>query len=377
MLWGLALKHGLFGGPLPPARPLGKRSIQTVAPLPPARPRRKPIIQTVPPLANLGVKSNQLFINRSLQSFVRPRRKPSIQTVDHSRLRPSDYLNLAGLRNCTILTQNSNFRLTYSAIGPDPIPFPPSARGFLYLFAPSEEPQITWQIRFRVTDNDSPESFKSGSDLLSPSQTPWFISLVALKSHHDSLFALRELLVHDGLEMEYLASKSTAGHGPISQPMIYSLGQVFHIEFVRPELRLGAGHGEGSGQECKITSPFCIRTRLKQDDYLATTHHPYAGSALCCFGAHSSPTSTQPNTLALRIMKIITPVSTIEPEFTYRTPMPQEGELAMRYTRTQKGVGTGLARTLDPQPWTLTTGIRAHPIVQAILRGKTVPWTVR
>lgn len=220
-------------------------------------------------LVSLDVNSNHPFINWSVQSPAGPRCKKRIQTLDHSRLCPSDYLNLAGLKQPGISTQHSHFRLTYTGIRPDCTPFPLSARGFLYLWAPAEaaNPPKMWQIRFRVTKNESLESFDSGSDLLYPNQTTWSIPLGALNLHQNRYFALRELLVRDGYYLEYLADKTTAGNAPLSSPMIYSLGQVFCVSFVRQGIGLGLGSGEGSAYECRITSPFCIYTRLVQDDH--------------------------------------------------------------------------------------------------------------
>ncbi|KZP27523.1 hypothetical protein FIBSPDRAFT_1040078 [Athelia psychrophila] len=318
---------------------------------------------------SLDVNSDDPFINRSLQPPARPR---SVQTLDHTRLCPSDYLDLAGLKYPTISTQNANFRVGYTAIGHNRIPFPPSARGFLYLRASAEEPQIMWQIRFRITDNDSPESFKSGSDLLYPNQTSWFISLAALKSDRKEYFALRELLVRHELDIEHLVEKCIAGHGPISRPIINSLGQLFHVDFGYQAFKLEfVGFGEDSAFECRITSPLCTFVSPSGTDH-TIKQTPYAGSALCCFEAYSSPSSTHPNTLALRIMKMVTPVSTVKPEFAHRIPLPQEGELLMRYTRQQKGMDGRVARTLDPRPWTLDACTTGHPVVQAILRGETV-----
>lgn len=49
---------------------------------------------------------------------------------------------------------------------------------------------------------------------------------------------------------------------------------------------------------------------------------------------------------------------------------PQEGELMTRYTRMQKWMGRSAESTIEPRPWTLNARMAAHPIVQAILRGK-------
>lgn len=96
------------------------------------------------------------------------------------------------------------------------------------------------------------------------------------------------------------------------------------------------------------------------------------GSAWCCFEAHPSPDGTQSDTMAIRIKKMIIPVTTIKPEIALQIPMPREGELVMQYARAQKGMRKGAARTLDSQPWTLDARTMAHPVVQEILCGKRV-----
>lgn len=83
-------------------------------------------------------------------------------------------------------------------------------------------------------------------------------------------------------------------------------------------------------------------------------------------------TTTQPDALALRIIKMVNPVTTVHPEIAHHIPMPQEGELMMRYTKRPEGVDGIKEKTLDPRPWTLDARNTAHPVVQAILRTKTV-----
>ncbi|KZP04136.1 hypothetical protein FIBSPDRAFT_1054883 [Athelia psychrophila] len=308
---------------------------------------------------------------------VRPRLQ-SIQTLDPSRLRPSDYVNFAGAGRpkIKISSQDSFVKFVYHQSVRSQrrhIPFPESANGFLYLHAPKEEPKILWQIRFRVTDNASPASFESGSDLLNPNQIPWFISLQAMKARN-SFPALRELLIRDGLDFDSLAEGNATARGPISTPSIYSLGQLFRVDFAVRNLDLRfVGFGADSQLECQVRSPLSAKSRPHRGDNWVQIN-PYAGSALCCFEAHSSPTCTQPNKLALRIVKMTTPVTTVKPEIAHLIPMPQEG-LVMRYTKRPEGLDGILERTLDPRPWTLDTRTTAHPMVQAILHGKTVETT--
>lgn len=130
------------------------------------------------------------------------------------------------------------------------------------------------------------------------------------------------------------------------------------------------------------STPLVIHFRVEEDKSLcwcftySITRSPltlYSGSALCRFEAHSSPDSTDADSLALCVMKIFTPVSTIKPAFTSRIPVPQGGELMTRYTRAQKGMGA--ARTLYPRPWTLNARATEYPVAQAFLHGSTVPKT--
>lgn len=126
-----------------------------------------------------------------------------IQTLNPSRLRPSDYVHLAGTTS-TVWNQDSTFQLAYKHLDSKHLPFPPGSSGFLYLSSCADKPQSAWQIRFRVTENDTPQSFKLGADLLLPDQRPWSVLLRHLGSKKHS--ALWELLVQDGLINDALVS---------------------------------------------------------------------------------------------------------------------------------------------------------------------------
>ncbi|KZP33913.1 hypothetical protein FIBSPDRAFT_943014 [Athelia psychrophila] len=260
--------------------------------------------------------------------------KQHIQTLDPSQLQPSDHLNLSGTTHSKISTQEAAFRVSYTSINNHINPFPDNARGFLYLHSPPAEPKAMWEIRFRVTDNNCPSSFKSGSDLVYPNKTTWAISLGSLQAHHPEYLPLRNLLIREGLDIDaLLATMGAAKQKKLTSiPLIdYSLAQRFRVEF-QSTARLG----------------------------VASRH----------FEAHPSPGSTQPDQLAIRILEMITPVTISNPEFAHRIPMPQEGELVMRYTK--HGPKTGMLgprpKTLDPRPWTLNAQMTAHPVIQAILR---------
>ncbi|KZP27548.1 hypothetical protein FIBSPDRAFT_928066 [Athelia psychrophila] len=269
------------------------------------------------------------------------------------------------------------------------IAFPAGSRGFVYL-ANADEPHSSWQIRFRVTGSDSPEGFESGTDILLPNQRPWSVALRALGERQiaalwevlvrdgsvgDTLVnsthtftnwyiqapprpPLRELLIHDGFDIVSLAEESKPGNGPKSKPLIHSLGQLFRINLEQQVLLFGfVGFGADSQFDRRTRSPLSVNVGRDRKN-------PYA--------THSAPTSTQPDTLALRIVEMSTPVATAEPNYAHLIPMPQVDDLVMRYTRAPEGIGKGVARTVGPRPWTLDARTTVQPVVQAILRGKSV-----
>ncbi|KZP33917.1 hypothetical protein FIBSPDRAFT_943017 [Athelia psychrophila] len=294
--------------------------------------------------------------------------KQHIQTLDPSQLQPSDYLNLAGSPKLMISTQKSPFHVTYTRVGMCTVPFPDDARGFLYLHSPAAEPKAMWEIRFRITDSNCPSSFKSGSDLAYPNETTWAISLGSLHLHNPEYLSLRDLLIRGGLDVDALLGKMgvTKIKRHTSMPLInYSLNQRFRIDFQRTLVRPTFISFSGEEQlECPIPLLFTVGRQPGLS--------PYTGSAWCRFEAHSSPGSTQPDQLAIRILEIITPVTVSKPDVAHRVPMPQEGKLVMKYAK--RGPNDGTTRgasplTLDPRPWTLNARMTAHPVIQAILRG--------
>ncbi|KZP06607.1 hypothetical protein FIBSPDRAFT_1053469 [Athelia psychrophila] len=259
-----------------------------------------------------------------------------------------------------ISTQESPFYVAYTSLKRRHVHFPDDACGFLYLHSPAAEPKAMWEIRFRVTDNNCPSSFKSGSDLLFPNLTPWAISLGSLQARHPEYLPLRDLLIREGLDIDALLEKmgATRPKKSTSSPLIdYSLTQRFRVDFDRTIIIVNFISFGGEQLRCAIQHVFdADEPRLK----------PYSGSAWCRFEAHSSPGSTQPDQLAIRILEMIVPVTVSKPDIAHRVPMPQEGQLIMRYTK--RGPGNHQPQTLDLRPWTLNAERTAHPVIQSILR---------
>ncbi|KAF7977238.1 hypothetical protein HWV62_4343 [Athelia sp. TMB] len=286
-----------------------------------------------------------------------------IEKLDATRLRSSDFIDIGAVMDPTLRVGDSRVHLHYvnqhrSGFPNVRRPFPQSTRGFFYFHAPSDQPEITWQVRFRVTETSSPASFKSGSDLLYPNLTPWCIRLSTI----DSQNPLRELLLRDGLIAEAVTAIATnvdTKNGMRALPMIHSLGQTFNVDFQRTTLD-AIFCANSHHFKYRMHTPFATPKSTSE----TLRRNPYAGSALCCFEAHKSTSSngmTYDN-MAIRILKLTEPVTVVEPELAHKVPWSEEGQLAMIYKK------AGYMKLADPRPWTLTCRAAANPVIRAILQ---------
>jgi len=58
--------------------------------------------------------------------------------------------------------------------------FPPGTQGFLYYRRSSDTSPTAGSIRFRITESHDPTTFRSGTDLLSPTGLPWQMPLLVI-----------------------------------------------------------------------------------------------------------------------------------------------------------------------------------------------------
>lgn len=110
-----------------------------------------------------------------------------IQTLDPSKLSTSDCVG----RLRAPKTLHLGGKIEYIRHKGNMIPFPDAPRGFIYRHAPSDQPASSWRVRFRVTSNNSSQSFEPGSDLLLPSGKPW---IVQWRNPGKKRSALREMM---------------------------------------------------------------------------------------------------------------------------------------------------------------------------------------
>ncbi|KAF7975775.1 hypothetical protein HWV62_8585 [Athelia sp. TMB] len=312
----------------------------------------------------------QSIMRARMRNLIKQYTKRNIQTLIPLRLRSSDYMDLGELTRAEAQIHGFKtfIKYTWSRNGhlPRSLPFPENARGFLYLHAPLDELIATWQIRFRITDSDSPGSFNSGVDLLWPDGTPWFIDVGTPKDPRWALPAIQERLQYTDVDQ------------PAPDPLIQSLGQPFRVDFQQKQLKLRFVGPDGRAQYFPQRSPFRVQRTTGYPFY-----NPYTGSAMVCFERYSARTSVlrTGETLVLRILKILTPVVTLMPahtrelsmrELARQLPIPEEGALVM-VQNGESDLGTRKVRyhILEPVPWSVSERTVEHPVVQAILDGQT------
>ena len=164
-------------------------------------------------------------------------RHPRLTTLDPQRLTPACYTDLSGKGSFCIHTPNQTGKkskpismgrkLPLEPAGP--AIFPPNTAGFLYYHPPpAGAPDIAGQIRFRVTNSRSPESFHKGDDLLHRG-IPWRIPLVPFNPRSEAFFPL---LLADKFITEdqfHRCRKVASSRQLQSGTAVYALGQPFTI----------------------------------------------------------------------------------------------------------------------------------------------------
>jgi hypothetical protein len=115
-------------------------------------------------------------------------------------------------------------------------PFPHDCRGFFYYHLPSDLPRIAAEIRFRKTSGSDPSSFAAGSDLMLPNGIPWRIPLLMIVTSDTAKYAaLRDMLLNDRLISPMFLNKCMGRYRKLpiktSSTLLYSLGQLFHLDF--------------------------------------------------------------------------------------------------------------------------------------------------
>ncbi|KAG5640805.1 hypothetical protein DXG03_006959 [Asterophora parasitica] len=136
----------------------------------------------------------------------------TIRTLNPDLLVPSDFVVLSdqgpAVRRPTIHVQRQQSDATatlsyrHEKGRRGHLPFPPNARGFLYLHCSPSLPPIAVQIRLRLTPEPNPSLFSTGADLLRDcGSIPWSIDLVRI-AKVKNYAPFKALVTSDGLGLD-------------------------------------------------------------------------------------------------------------------------------------------------------------------------------
>jgi len=261
-------------------------------------------------------------------TFYTKRQKFRVQTLDPSRLDPSQFMDFSGRAAVTArfvdtTTSTSPWKIIYC----NRHRFPPGTQGFLYYHHSSSISPTAGSVRFRITESQDPATFRSGTDLLLPTELPWQIPLLAIaqprRRKAPSMYEpVRRSLLADQLISHDALEKCAKIHNAIDDTqvrvtgrIVQSLDDTFSIRFDR-----------GYPTICLVADG------IKQSIRLSTYWHKnlpnYSGSAICRFERSTLPAHQGTRTVVLRIVKITSPVKQLV--FPNPYPEPTEGSLIMR-----------------------------------------------
>ncbi|KAF5377847.1 hypothetical protein D9615_006724 [Tricholomella constricta] len=259
---------------------------------------------------------------RPLKQRIKPTSR-RIQTFNRDLLTVSDFVDLSHLDQPSIKLYTGSARFTYLSSRLSKKPFPPNTRGFLYWHHDPSLPPTAGGIRFRLGDEADPNLFSTGTDLLYPNAMPWTIHLLSLAcgSDYGSMKAqlIAERLV-DAASFESL-EKGTAHHNwnstyihKLDQPFELDITRALTIRIISPP-RFGVAKLQGHFSDLRVS----VRSI------------PYNGRILVRFEPspfpeHARP-APRPPVIVLRVLKILTPIKVILPQYDMHVPVPVEGAL--------------------------------------------------
>lgn len=127
----------------------------------------------------------------------RSRACPDISTLNATNLTRDDFCNFSSMISVTAPENlSSRWRIRYSRVANQNIPFPESCKGFLYYWTHTDLPAVLGGIRFRIIPDSKTPLFSAGKDLCLPNGIPWSIPLYKLVGWNGKML---QLLLKDGL----------------------------------------------------------------------------------------------------------------------------------------------------------------------------------
>ena len=110
--------------------------------------------------------------------------------------------------------------------------YPPDTKAYLYYYMAPERPRIAGELRLRVTSNEDPASFGSGSDLLLSNGRAWTRPLYSVSKYYPTLYdKLRDdRLIPDDLDA-VLSTLPTQRHDFNRCRFFYTFNDTFITDF--------------------------------------------------------------------------------------------------------------------------------------------------
>ncbi|KAF5377939.1 hypothetical protein D9615_006726 [Tricholomella constricta] len=255
-----------------------------------------------------------------------------IQTLNRDLLTASDFLDLSQIREPAIKLPTGSARFAYLATKiQKKKPFPPNTRGFLYWHHDPSLPPTAGGIRFRLVPEPDPTLFASGTDLLYPNAVPWTIHILSLACSNSDYASMKAQLIAERLvdtaSFESL-DKGTPRHKWYSI-FIHKLDQPFELDITRHFSVIRIISRTRSGKVYLRTLLYDWRAFVKG--------FPYTGRILVRFEPspfpeHARP-APRPPVIVLRVLKILTPIKVILPQYDMHVPVPVEGALLGKKTK--------------------------------------------
>ncbi|KAJ7496751.1 hypothetical protein FB451DRAFT_202457 [Mycena latifolia] len=275
-------------------------------------------------------RSTSTLLGRAYSVKMLRRQIQVLHTLLPEKLKSSDFVDLTGKQKVKIYFGHKQppIQLTYrwSAADAAFTPFPLHARGYLYYCSPPPAAPLAGSIRLRVNSDSA-----LGSDLLLPNGLPWKITLPQLVASVHGAAPLRKLL------SEGLVSSSTVDHCTrvfgqrrifLPDTMLFHLDQPFALAMDQAELLLTI---VGRERLARFT-----KQRLFGDP---APRYPFKGNVVARFELSPDATSC-----FIRIVRVVSPVICIKPDYVGRIVEPKTGEY-LTYRPRVNG---------DPVPWSLS-----------------------
>ncbi|KAG6901138.1 hypothetical protein C0995_016580 [Termitomyces sp. Mi166 len=256
----------------------------------------------------------------------------TISTLDPSRLEPSDFNILSGMKAVYILgrsdvTLTKPARVTYTVVSGEEIPFPPDTHGFFYLHLNPRLPLLSGQIRFRVMPCNDPAQFENGFDLSDANGQPWCLDAVQI-AHSVSFSTLKEQLRHGGYT-EFMQALSTIPKTRNARRKLYYLEQPFVMDLSYEDYTLFSMLADRI-RHSNLHSPF----RDARCRWVAINKTPpYTGQIVVRFERSTLPEHAGGNFVVIRVLKILDPVKPVDPHYDNFIEVPRVGELVLNSKR--------------------------------------------